>query len=136
MTFRRIPPKMFVMALLGVLAGCGGSERSSIALGEAPLERKAAFAAAVVRACAGYEGLGGPDVKFEVTTNASGCAITVSSDKKKPQALQEPLSVALTNLSMEYPGLGFMLDDDKGWIILMPDDIKIPEVGAFGIGSE
>ena len=136
MTFARFSLKVIGMAIVAVLAGCGGSERSLVALGEAPQARKAAFAVAVARACAGFEGLGESEVKFEVTTNAPGCAITVSSDKMAPPDLQKALSVALTNLSLEYPGLGFMLNDDRKWSILMPDTIKIPESGAFGIGSE
>ena len=59
-------------ALLALLAGCGGQgrERELMALREATVERKAEFAGAVVRACAGFEGLDGDDVKFEIVTNA------------------------------------------------------------------
>ena len=47
------------------------------------------------------------------------------------------LSVALTNLSLEYPGLGFMQNDDGNtWKILMPDDIRIPVSGGFGIDEK
>lgn len=124
------------MAALAILAGCGDSQPKLVALGEAPLERKAEFAAAIVRACAGFDGLDDPAVKFEVTTNASDCAITVGSRDLKPSELLEPLAVALTNLSMAYPGLGFMSNDDGTWRILMPADVKIPVNGKFGIGSE
>ena len=126
-------------ALLALLAGCGGQgrERELMALREATVERKAEFAGAVVRACAGFEGLDGDDVKFEIVTNATGCSITVDGGKMKPPMFQEALSVALTNLSLEYPGLGFMQDDDGNtWKILMPDDIRIPVSGGFGIGEK
>lgn len=126
-------------ALLALLAGCGGQgrERELMALREAPLERKAEFAGAVVRACAGFEGLDGDDVKFEIVTNATDCSITVDGGKMKPPIFQEALSVALTNLSLEYPGLGFMQNDDGNtWKILMPDDLRIPVSGGFGIDEK
>ena len=129
----------FVSVLLAVLAGCGGEGRARklMALREATLARKAEFAGAVVRACAGFEGLDGDDVTFEVVTNATDCSITVSGGKMKPPLFQEALSVALTNLSLEYPGLGFMQGDDGvTWKILMPDDIRIPVSGGFGIGEK
>ena len=126
-------------ALLALLAGCGGQgrERELMALREATVERKAEFAGAVVRACAGFEGLDGDDVKFEIVTNATDCTITVNGGKEKPPVFQEALSVALTNLSLEYPGLGFMQNDDGNtWKILMPDDVRIPVSGGFGIGGK
>ena len=126
-------------ALLALLAGCGGQgrERELMALREATVERKAEFAGAVVRACAGFEGLDGDDVKFEIVTNATGCSSTVDGGKMKPPMFQEAISVALTNLSLEYPGLGFMQNDDGNtWKILMPDDIRIPVSGGFGIGEK
>ena len=126
-------------ALLALLAGCGGQghERELMALREATVERKAEFAGAVVRACAGFEGLDGDDVKFEIVTNATDCSITVDGGKMKPPIFQEALSVALTNLSLEYPGLGFMQNDDGNtWKILMPDDLRIPVSGGFGIDEK
>ena len=124
------------MMALAILVGCGDSQPKLVALGEVPLERKAEFAAAIVRACAGFDGLDAPDVKFAVTTNASDCAITVGSTDLKPDRLLEPLAVAMTNLSMKFPGLGFMSNDDGTWKILMPADVKIPVAGKFGIGGE
>lgn len=124
------------IAALTILTGCGDSQPKLVALGDAPLERKAEFAVAIVRACAGFDGLDNPAVKFEVTTNANDCAITVGSKDMKPSELLEPIAVAMTNLSMEYPGLGFMSNDDGTWKIVMPADVKIPVAGKFGIGSE
>ena len=125
-----------LFTLTAILAGCGDSQPKLVALGDAPLERKAEFAVAIVRACAGFDGLDNPAVKFEVTTNANDCAITVGSKDMKPSELLEPIAVAMTNLSMEYPGLGFMSNDDGTWKIVMPADVKIPVAGKFGIGSE
>lgn len=124
------------MIALAILAGCGDSQPELVALGEVPLERKAEFAAAIVRACAGFDGFDAPDVRFVVTTNASDCTITVGSTDLKPDRLMEPLAVAMTNLSMKFPGLGFMSNDDGTWNILMPADVKIPGDGKFGIGGE
>ena len=130
---------MFVASALAFLAGCGNQERGRklMALREAPSERKAEFADAVVRACAAFEGLDDDNVKFEIVTNATDFSVTVRGDKVKPPEIQEALSVALTNLSLEYPGLGFMQNDDGAtWKILMPDDIRIPVSGGFGIGGK
>ena len=52
------------------------------------------------------------------------------------ETLMRALSVAITNLSLEYPGLGFMMDDGGTWRVLMPDDVQIPVSGGFGIGGE
>ena len=132
----RVFTLVFGMMTLAFLVGCGDSQSKLVALGGVPLERKAEFAAAIMRACAGFDGLDAPDVKFEVTTNASDCTITVGSKDLKPDRLLEPLAVAMTNLSMKYPGLGFMSNDDGTWKILMPAEVKIPLDGKFGIGSE
>ena len=130
---------MFAASALAFLAGCGSQERGRelMALREATSERKAEFAGAVVRACAAFEGLADDNVKFEIVTNATDFSVTVRSDNVKPPEIQEALSVALTNLSLEYPGLGFMQNDDGAtWKILMPDDIRIPMSGGFGIGGK
>lgn len=137
---------VFAVALLAVCAGCGnkeqeqeqaqGQERKMEELGGALLERKSAFAASVARACKRFEGLDGDDVKFEITTNEMRCALTVSGPKMDRRALQQALSVALTNLSLDYPGLGFMRNEDNTWQILMPDDIRIPASGGFGMDAK
>ena len=129
---------MFAVAVLAVCVGYGGKEqaRKSASLGEASLARKSEFASAVARACARFDGLDGDDVKFEITTNASRCVLTVSGSKMPPPALLQPLSVALTNLSLDYPGLGFMLNENGTWQILMPDDIRIPVTGGFGLDGK
>ena len=125
-----------MLAAIAVLQGCGDSGRARVRLGDATPERKVEFARAVVRACAGYDGLDGTNVVFGVSTNASGFFATVACEKASRAALMGALSVAITNLSLEYPGLGFMMDDGGTWRILMPDDIQIPVSGGFGIGGE
>ena len=129
---------MSAVALFAVCAGYGGKEqaRNSEALGGATLARKTEFASAVAHACARFDGLDGDDVKFEVMTNASRCVLTVSAAKQDPRALQQPLSVAITNLSLDYPGLGFMLNENGTWQVLMPDDIRIPVTGGFGLDGK
>lgn len=135
-------PLMFVIAVLAVCAGCGSGEqeqaqkRKMEELGGAPLERKSAFAVAVERACRRFDGLDGEDVKFQVVTNETRCALAVSGAKQSRRSLQRALSVAITNLSLEYPGLGFMRNEDDTWQILMPDDIRIPVSGGFGIDEK
>ena len=48
------------IAALTILTGCGDSQPKLVALGDAPLERKAEFAVVIVRACAGFDGLDNP----------------------------------------------------------------------------
>ena len=135
---------MSAVALLAFCAGCGdkeqtqaqAQEREMEALGGTSLERKSAFAVAVAHACKTFDGLDGDDVKFEVTTNDARCALAVSGAKMDRRALQQALSVAITNLSLEYPGLGFMRNEDNTWQILMPDDIRIPVSGGFGMDAK
>ena len=133
---------MSAVALLAVCAGCGdkeqaqGQEREMELLGGASLERKSAFAVAVAHACKRFDGLDGDDVKFQVTTNDARCALAVSGAKMERRALRQALSVAITNLSLEYPGLGFMRNEDETWQILMPDDIRIPVSGGFGMDAK
>ena len=137
---------VFTVAFLAVCAGCGDKEqaqepaqepaRELEALGGAPLERKSAFAEAVARACARFDGLDGDDVKFSVTTNETRCVLNVSAAKMDWREFQKALSVAVTNLALDYPGLGFMRNEDGTWQILMPDDVRIPVSGGFGIDGK
>ena len=136
---------MFTVAFLAVCAGCGGKEelkqeqvqeQNTETLGSASLERKSAFAVAVAHACAKFDGLDGDDVKIAVTTNETRCVITVSATKMDRREFQKALSVAVTNLALDYPGLGFMLNEDNTWQILMPDEVRIPISGGFGIDGK
>ena len=133
---------VFAVALLAVCAGCGDKEqakepaRELETLGSAPLERKSAFAVAVARACARFDGLDGADVKFEVTTNETRCVLTVSAATINRREFGKALSVAVTNLALDYPGIGFMLNEGNTWQILMPDDVQIPVSGGFGIDEK
>ena len=125
-----------LFAFIALFHGCGDQARVLVRLGEAMPERRAGFADAVMRACARYDGLDGTNVVFGVSTNDAGCSVSVSCGNMSRAALQGALSVAVTNLALEYPGIGFMMDDDGTWKILMPDDIRIPVSGGFGIGDE
>ena len=136
MRFARFLAGAFGAALFAVLSGCGDPAREFVDLGKADAGRRAEFAGAVARACTGFDGLDGAGVKFDVVTNAAECVINVRAEKMSRSRLQHALSVALTNLSLEYPGLGFMRNEDDSWRILMPGDVRIPVSGGFGIGGE
>ena len=123
-------------AVVAMLGGCGEKTPQKVRLGDASSERRAEFAKVVARSCARFDGLDGADVKFEVSTNGSSLALAVSCAEADRRRLPESLSVAVTNLSLEYPGLGFMMDDDGTWKVLMPDDIMIPVSGVFGLSGE
>lgn len=122
-------------ALAALLFGCV-KEREIVSLGEATEQRRSEFASAVVRACGSFEELDASDVKFDISSKDGLPVITVSCARMKPMALERAISVALTNISMVYPGLGFMSNGDGSWNVLMPAEIRIPRTGGFGIGPE
>ena len=122
-----------IVAVLMGVAGCGGPEQAIIGYGEAPAARKAQFAAAVAAALKGFEDLDSQGVQIVVSDKGSVPQVTVCGGRISPQGLERALSVALTNMSFKYPGIGFMATGDGGWRILMPDEMKIPATGEFGL---
>lgn len=131
-----IVQKMIVcVALATLLLGCG-KDCDFVSLGEATVQRRTEFVGAVVRACSRFEELDASDVKFNTSVKDGLPLITISCARMKPMALERAISVALTNISMVYPGLGFMSNGDGSWNVLMPAEIRIPKAGGFGIGLE
>lgn len=123
-------------AVLMIVAGCGGPEQASVGFGEASAARKSQFAAAVAAALKGFEDLDSQGVQIDVSKDGQTPQITVRGGRISPQALEKALRVALTNMSFKYPGIGFMATGDGGWKILMPDEMKIPVSGEFGLVSK
>ena len=121
-------------AMLTVLVGCGDKpESETVNFGEASAERKGQFAAAVAAAIKGFEDLDSQGVQIDVADKDSAPQVTVRGGRLTPKDLKNALSVALTNMAFKYPGIGFMATGDGGWRILMPDDMKIPRIGGFGL---
>ena len=122
-----------ISAALMVAAGCGKPKQETVSLGEASLERRAEFVAAVAAAIEDFEDLESQGVQIAVSNIEGGQEVTVRGGHLPPSALENALGVALTNMSFKYPGLGFMAIGDGGWRILMPNEIKIPSTGDFGL---
>ena len=120
-------------AALMFLSGCGRQEQATVGCGEATAARKAEFAAAVAAALKGFEDLDSQGVQITVSDKASVPQVTVRGGRISPAALENALGVVLTNIAFKYPGIGFMATGDGGWRILMPDEMKIPVTGEFGI---
>ena len=121
-----------VIAVLALMAGCGGPKQTTVGFGEASAARKAEFAAAVAAALKGFEDLDSQCVQITVSNEGAVPQVTVRGGKIPPETLGKALSVALTNMAFKYPGIGFMAIDEGGWRILMPDEMKIPVTGEFG----
>ena len=127
--------RLFAAAVLTALAGCGEPEQATVEFGKAPEGRRAEFASAVATVLKGFEDLDSQGVQITVS-NAVGAVtpqVIVRGGSLKQEMLGKALSVALTNMSFKYPGIGFMATGDGGWRILMPDDMKIPVAGEFGL---
>ena len=121
-------------AVLSLWAGCGGKpEQETIGFGEASAERKEQFAVAVAAALKGFEDLDSQGVQIVVADKDSLPQVTVRGGRIQPAELEKALAVALTNMAFKYPGIGFMATGDGGWRILMPDEMKIPRMGEFGL---
>lgn len=123
-----------VVAALMVLGGCGGSEQAMVAFGEAPAARKVQFADAVAAELKGFEDLDAQGVQISVSDANPSPQVTVRGGRISPADLEKALGVVLTNMAFRYPGIGFMADGEGGWLILMPDDMKIPVAGEFDFG--
>ena len=104
-----------------------------LGFGEASAERKAQFAAAVADAIKSFEDLDSQGVQIAVSNKDSVPQVTVQGGRISPENLKSALSVVLTNMSFKYPGIGFMATGDGGWRILMPNEMKIPRTGEFGL---
>lgn len=118
-----------MLLAIALLQGCGDSGCALVSLGEAAPERRAEFTSAVAAALRGFEDLDSQGVQIAVVDEK----ITVRGGRIKAMDLENALSVALTNMALKYPGIGFMATGDGGWIILMPSEMKIPEQGDFGL---
>ena len=135
---KRVAMACIASAILMVVVGCGEQESTTVEFGRASAERKAEFASAVVSALKGFEDLDSKGVLIAVSDASLSAVpqVTVRGGDLQPGELGKALGVALTNMSFKYPGIGFMATGDGGWRILMPDEMRIPVAGSFGIGGE
>ena len=128
--------RLLAAAVLTVLAGCGEpGQQATVEFGKAPEGRRAEFASAVATVLKGFGDLDSQGVQITVSNVVGTVApqVTIRGGKLNPGMIGKALSVALTNMSFKYPGIGFMATGDGGWRILMPDEMKIPVTGEFGL---
>ena len=120
--------------LLAILAGCGKSQPEMVALGSAPAERRDAFVQAVAAAMKGYEELEDPKIQVSVSEDDGRPVIIVRGEAMSPKMLERGVSVAVTNIALRYPGVGYMAVDELSFKVLLPDGLAIPACGEFGVG--
>ena len=122
----------FVLAMLAV--GCGPDERRAlIPFGEAAQERRLAFCQMVAKVMKDYDDMYGPHIKVEAESSSNGRPMVMVHCSEIAAAGQvgRAVAVAVTNFSLQYPGIGFMEVDDNTWKIILPDEMKIEEKGPF-----
>ncbi len=132
----RMPVRLAVLSLMmaSLLAGCGKKDEPAlVGFGEAPPARRMEFAKAVVEKLKGHDDLGGPKVVIEIKDAGGMPLVTLHDSGEFPRAFEHAISVVLTNVSFKYPGIGFMAIGDGGWKLLMPNDMRIPLEGDFGL---
>lgn len=120
-----------------LMAGCDSGDRvfdsECTAWSEASVTRRKEFAEAMVAAMRDFDDLYGSRIIIEVIEISPGNpTVTVRArDKKLTGELERPVSVAVTNFSMKYPGICFMMDENESWRVICPDDMRIPVSGDF-----
>ena len=132
----RMPVRLAVWSLMAValLAGCGKKDEPVlVGFGEAPSARRMEFAQAVVEKLKGFDELGSSKVIIEIKDVDGMPLVMLHGNGVLPRAFEHAISVALTNMSFKYPGIGFMAIGDGGWKLLMPNDMRIPAEGDFGL---
>ena len=103
------------------------------ASGIVPTESLEPFAQAVVEKLKGFDDLGSSKVIIQIKDVDGMPLVTLHGNGVLPRAFEHAISVALTNMSFKYPGIGFMAIGDGGWKLLMPNDMRIPAEGDFGL---
>ncbi len=132
----KMPVRLAVWSLMAValLAGCGKrDEPVLVGFGEASPARRMEFAKAVVEKLKGFDDLSGPKVVVAIKDVGGMPLVTLHDSGEFPRAFEHAISVVLTNVSFKYPGIGFMAIGDGGWKLLMPNDMRIPLEGDFGL---
>ncbi len=129
-------------ALLAALCLCGCGRKAeapavpTVALQAAEPARQEAFAKAVVKALKAIEDLDVPAIKISLKKGPDGRfdlqVRGVGFDRPKP--VEDAVSLAVTNIALRYPGVGFAAVDEFVWKIKLPDTLQIPVTGPFDFG--
>ena len=126
------------IVLVSALLGCDSREPSifdseMVTWGSASPERRMAFAENVVKAMRDFDGLYGAQIKIDIVEISPGnptVRVKGETDKKNAD-LERQVSVAVTNFSLKYPGIGFIKEEDGSWRVIIPDDMSVPVSGDF-----
>lgn len=124
--------------LLAAAAGCEKDAPAvpQVALGEAEAVRREAFVRATAEALKSFEELDVPSMKIDCAAGPDG-KLTVfakSETRANPEIPEKALALALTNVALSFPGVGFVAEGDRAWRVLFPDEVKIPVSGPFDFG--
>lgn len=124
--------------LLAAAAGCEKDTPAvpKVALGEADTVRREAFVRATAEAIKSFEELDVPSMKIYCSVGPDG-KLTVfakSETRANPEIPEKALALALTNVALGFPGVGFIAEGDRAWRVLFPDEVKIPVSGPFDFG--
>lgn len=124
--------------LMAAAAGCekDASAVPQVALGEVDAVRREAFVRATAEALKSFEELDVPSMKIDCAVGPDG-KLTVfakSETRANPEIPEKALSLALTNVALNFPGVGFVAEGDRAWRVLFPDEVKIPVSGPFNFG--
>ena len=130
---------------VAVLAGCGrcgddgstaGEPKSLVPLGSVEKSRRAAFVHATIEALKAFEDLDIPSLKFSCHPSEEEAeAILVRSESKSdPSGVEKAIGLALANIALKYPGIGFVSEGERTWRILLPGEMSVQAGGAFDFG--
>ena len=131
--------KVVLVALL--LAGFAGCEKSApavwqVSLGEVEAARRDAFVEATATALRSFEELDVPSMKIDCAVGPDGkmTVFVTSETSANPDIPEKALALALTNVALKFPGVGFVATGDRAWRVLFPNEVRIPVSGPFDFG--
>ena len=127
----------FVAALALFAAGCGSGERQRplAMFGEVSTERRMEFCQSVAKVMKGFDDLYGKHIAVAAKVESGGkptVTVHCESDASAKQ-VEQAVAVAVTNFSLQYPGIGFMVVDGQTWRLIFPSGMMIERQGAFDL---
>ena len=133
----RVFAACFVAALALFAAGCGSGERQRplAMFGEVSTERRMEFCQSVAKVMKGYDDLYGKHIAVAAKVESDGkpAVIVRCESAASAKRVEQAVAVAVTNLALRYPGMGFMVVDEQTWRLIFPDEMRIERQGAFDL---
>lgn len=124
---------MKILLAMAVLAAGAAFAADTPAPAEPP--RRMEFAKAMAKAMKEFEDMCLPDIHVNVVEPEPGKPTVEikGDDEDATSALESTVGLVMANFALKYPGLRFMALPDGTWRVLVPDDIKLPASGDFGL---